>query len=141
MKTSCTVDRRRGVTATEAALVLPVLTVILIGCVDFGRAIQAQIVLTNAVRVGAEYGATHRFTADTQADWESRVRAALFEEAASIGSFVPDSFDATVTVTPVTSAELRVEVDASYPFRTIVSWPGMPDTLVLRHEVTMRQYQ
>jgi Flp pilus assembly protein TadG len=133
--------RRGGTAATEAALVLPVLTVILIGGVDFGRAIHAQIVLTNAVRVGAEYGATHRFTAETQADWEARIRETMLDEAASISGFAPESFVATVTVTPATSTELRVQVAATYPFRSAVSWPGMPDALLLRHEVTMRQYQ
>jgi Flp pilus assembly protein TadG len=125
----------------EAALVLPLLAVFLFGCADFGRAIHAQIAITNAARVGAEYGATHRFTPSTRPDWESRLREAVQEEAASLGGLDPDALDVVVEVEEPTPDDLRVHVQATYPFRTAVSWPGLPDTLTLRHEAAMRQYQ
>ena len=47
----------RGATAVEFALVLPVLLMILMGIVDFGRALNAQVTLTQAVREGARLAA------------------------------------------------------------------------------------
>ncbi|MDQ4501870.1 pilus assembly protein [Sinomonas sp. ASV322] len=45
--------RERGAAAVEFALVLPVLLVLVLGIIDFGRALSAQQTLTNAARVGA----------------------------------------------------------------------------------------
>jgi Flp pilus assembly protein TadG len=45
--------RDRGSVAVEFALVLPILLLLVFGVVDFGRAISAQITLTQAAREGA----------------------------------------------------------------------------------------
>jgi Flp pilus assembly protein TadG len=45
--------RDRGSVAVEFALLLPVLLLIIFGVIDFGRAINAQISLTQAAREGA----------------------------------------------------------------------------------------
>jgi Flp pilus assembly protein TadG len=45
--------RDRGSVAVEFALVLPLLLLIVFGIVDFGRALNAQITLTQAAREGA----------------------------------------------------------------------------------------
>lgn len=132
---------RHGAAATEAALVLPILAVFLFGCADFGRAIHAQIAITNAARVGAEYGATHRFSAATRPDWEARLRASVKEEAASLAGLEPDALDVVIEIEEPAPGDLRIRVQAAYPYRTAVSWPGLPDTLHLRHQTTMRQYQ
>ena len=58
---------RCGAAAVELAVVLPVLLLLALGCVDLGRAAALNIALSNAARVGAEYGATHRFTSYTLA--------------------------------------------------------------------------
>jgi Flp pilus assembly protein TadG len=47
----------RGATAVEFALVLPLLLLILMGVVDFGRALNAQVTLTQAAREGARLAA------------------------------------------------------------------------------------
>jgi Flp pilus assembly protein TadG len=49
--------RDRGTAAVEFALVLPLLLFILFGIIDFGRALNAQIVLTQAAREGARLAA------------------------------------------------------------------------------------
>lgn len=43
----------RGAAAVEFALILPLLTVLLFGIIEFGRAYNAQVTLTHAVREGA----------------------------------------------------------------------------------------
>lgn len=45
--------RERGAAAVEMALVLPVLLFVLMGLIDFGRAYNAQMQLTQAAREGA----------------------------------------------------------------------------------------
>jgi Flp pilus assembly protein TadG len=45
--------RDRGATAVEFALLLPVLLLLIFGLIDFGRALNAQITLTQAAREGA----------------------------------------------------------------------------------------
>lgn len=133
--------RRKGATAIEAAVVLPLITVLLLACSDLGRAIHAQIVVTNAVRVGAEYGATHRFTDDTRSAWEDRLREVMQEEMLSLQNSSPALLETTVTTSQPGSDEIRIDVTATYPFPMIVAWPGLSNSLDLTHSVTMRQYQ
>jgi Flp pilus assembly protein TadG len=49
------------------ALVLPVLCLLVFGIIDFGRLIQQQILLTEAVREGARTGALNGTAAEAQA--------------------------------------------------------------------------
>jgi Flp pilus assembly protein TadG len=49
--------RDRGAAAVEFALLLPLLTLLVFGIVDFGRALNAQITLTQAAREGARMAA------------------------------------------------------------------------------------
>ena len=48
--------RERGQSLVEAAVILPILLLLVAAVVDFGRAFDAYIVLTNAVREGARFG-------------------------------------------------------------------------------------
>ena len=47
---------RRGQSLVELALMLPLITLILLGAVDLGRAFYSYVELTNAVKQGAAYG-------------------------------------------------------------------------------------
>ena len=47
----------RGAAAVEFALLLPVLLLLVFGIIDFGRALNAQITLTQAAREGARLDA------------------------------------------------------------------------------------
>ena len=49
--------RDRGAAAVEFALLLPLLTLLVFGIVDFGRGLNAQITLTQAAREGARMAA------------------------------------------------------------------------------------
>ena len=46
-----------GTAAVELAIVLPLLLLLIFGMIDFGRVMQQQIVMTEAVREGARVGA------------------------------------------------------------------------------------
>jgi Flp pilus assembly protein TadG len=133
--------KRTGTSAIEAAVVLPLLALLLLACSDIGRALHAQIVVSNVARVGAEYGATHRFTDDTRSAWEARLRNVMNEELLSLKESEPELLDAIVTMSQLNADEFRIEVSATYPFQMLVAWPGFPSSLDLTHSVTMRQYQ
>ena len=45
-------DRDRGASMVEAAIVLPILVLLVFGIVEFGRAFNAQVTLTHAAREG-----------------------------------------------------------------------------------------
>lgn len=59
----------RGAVAVEFALLLPVLLLLVFGIIDFGRALNAQITLTQAAREGARLAALNQpnVTSRTQA--------------------------------------------------------------------------
>src|SRR4051812_17530134 len=44
-----------GQSVLELALLLPVLMLILVGAIDLGRLVQAEVVVNNAARIGAQY--------------------------------------------------------------------------------------
>jgi Flp pilus assembly protein TadG len=50
---------RRGTAAVEAALVLPVTLLFLLGIVEYGRYVMTLQIMTNAARSGARYALTH----------------------------------------------------------------------------------
>lgn len=50
----------RGAAAVEFALLLPVLLLLLFGIIDFGRALNAQITITQAAREGARLDALNQ---------------------------------------------------------------------------------
>ena len=52
-------SRSRGQSLVEMALMLPIIIIIMASVFDIGRVLDASIVLTNAARVGARFGANH----------------------------------------------------------------------------------
>lgn len=51
--------KQRGQSLIELALLLPLLLILVIGALEFGRLFYTEIVITNAAREGAYYLATH----------------------------------------------------------------------------------
>jgi len=125
-------DRDRGATAVEFALLLPVLLFLVCGLIDFGRALNAQITLTQAAREGA------RLAALGQSNVTSRTQAA----ATGLSGV-------TVTVTACpgggTAADASVQVSYRFSFVTPVgaiaallggSGPGSSLTLTAKGVMT-----
>ena len=53
--------REKGQSMVELAILLPILLIILLGIIDFGRVFFAYVTITNAAREGARYGSLHVF--------------------------------------------------------------------------------
>ncbi|MEX0678311.1 MAG: TadE family protein [Pirellulales bacterium] len=52
-------ERRRGAAVVEAAVVLPVVILFLLGILEYGRYVMTLQVLTNAAREGSRYALSH----------------------------------------------------------------------------------
>ena len=64
----------RGVVIVETAIVLPIFILVLIGTLEFGLIFHNYLILQNASREGARYGAIGR----TQSEIDQRVRDYAF---------------------------------------------------------------
>src|ERR1700678_3640138 len=73
-------DRRRGSSATELALILPLFVTIVLGCVDFARFAYSDIALSNAVRAGAAWAMLNPPSnrASPTAAWQTLVQTAVW---------------------------------------------------------------
>jgi Flp pilus assembly protein TadG len=131
--------RTRGVAAVEFAIVLPLILTLTFAAVDFGRVMHAYLVVSNAARCGAEYGSMHGFTAYSQASWQTQVLAAAATEMQNLPGYSAANSQTTCTTTTDSDGLFQVTVTASYPFTTVVSWPGVPAAVQLSHQVVMRQ--
>lgn len=66
----------RGATLVEFALVVPIVLVLVIGCVDFARVLNASVTIQNASREGARYATVHPRTTDEDfSAYFERIRA------------------------------------------------------------------
>src|SRR3954451_17738544 len=107
---------RRGAAVTEFAIVAPVFFLMVIGFIEFGRALMVQQVLVNASRVGARMAST---TGATTTDVQTAVTN--YTTGVKISGV-------TVSVTPspaAATAGTTITVTASVPFGS-VSWLKSP---------------
>jgi Flp pilus assembly protein TadG len=119
--------RRRGAAAVELAITLPVLMLIVLGAIDFGRFAYYYIAVTNVARAGGAYGIMNPYTTATQSSWQTQVQQAAADEMAQMTGFDSSKLTTTVTATSEVATGLwRVQVTSQYPFKTIVNWPGVP---------------
>src|SRR5215475_2678139 len=132
---------RRGTAATEFAIVLPMLMLFALGGADFGRIAFYSDVVSNAARVGAEVGGTRRFTADTRAAWETKIQTAITEEMQHLPKFDAGRLTSTISTQTDSDGIVRVIVDVSYPFATVVNWPVLPHEVKLHEHVHYRQFR
>jgi Flp pilus assembly protein TadG len=132
---------RTGAAAIELAVCLPLLLLFALACGDFGRISYFHQTLANAARTAAESGASHRFTPFTQAAWEEDVYAAAFAEMQNIPRFDEGSLNFELSTSTDADGLVRVVVDVSYPFRTVVAWPGLPYEVLLDSTAEFRQFR
>ncbi|MFT4471609.1 TadE/TadG family type IV pilus assembly protein [Arthrobacter sulfonylureivorans] len=100
-------NSERGAAAVEMAIVLPLLVLILMGIMEFGRVFYVQISLSHAAREGARYAAIHHDDAGYDAaaftlDASPLLASLAGTEAATVvddGASCAPGGMATVTVT------------------------------------------
>jgi len=129
---------RRGATALEFAVILPVLMTLVLGCVDFGRFAHSYIVVTNAARVGASYATVNPYTPETYTLWQNSIQQAVTQEMMGLSEFDPQALTVQTTVIPGSGPNWSAQVEVTYPFQTLIAWPGIPSSLNLNQTVLMQ---
>lgn len=109
----------RGAVAVEMAILLPILLLMLLGIIEFGRAFNAQITLTHAAREGVRVMAI--------VDDEVRARDAAQDAAISLNPSLTDG-DIDL-VAPCSDPGNQVTMTITYDFDTITGIAG-PFTMI-----------
>lgn len=107
-------NSERGAAAVEFAILLPLLVMLVLGTIEFGRAYNAQITLTNAARDGVRVMA---ITNDP-----TSAKAAAKTAAASVSTTIAIS-DVTLS-TNACSAGAQVTLTITYNLSTITGIAG-----------------
>jgi Flp pilus assembly protein TadG len=116
MDRTLSVRSEDGQAATELALVLPILLVILMAIAQFGILFNNYITLTDATRTGARKAAVSRFTGDQGTAAGLAVRAAA-------SNLTPSKLSVSVTSDDWTVPGSDVVVTATYPYDlNILGW-------------------
>jgi Flp pilus assembly protein TadG len=130
---------RRGTSSVELAMIVPVMLTVALACVDLGRFAYNFIAVSNAARAGAGYAMMNTYTAATQSAYLSKVQQAVTDEMTGQTGFNSANLTVNVSLINEGSGDTRVQVAASYPFQTVVTWPGIPHNLTLQRTVAMRK--
>ncbi|MDN5293987.1 MAG: hypothetical protein PWQ91_690 [Eubacteriales bacterium] len=114
----------------EFALVLPLLLLLLLGIIEFGRIFNAYLIVTSASREGARYGAAGASDSEIVA----KVKDAVM---------ILDEDKVTVTITPsqsyrVRGTEIKVTVEYPVPLYDPIVSQLVGNPVVVRGETVMR---
>lgn len=123
------VRKRGGAAAVELAIVLPLLCLLFVIAVDFGRAFYFSIIVANCARNGALYGSQD----PTSAVDTSGIKSAAEKDAGNLNLQNLTISSSTNSATNPTS----VTVSASYPFTTLTNYPVVGGTRTISRTVTM----
>lgn len=129
---------RRGQAAVEFALVLPILLVLLIGIVEFGRAWNEHQVITSAAREAARKASI----SDEDVTWAEVLASAQNTLAgASIDPARATIPEAGTNWDGPTNSDLTISIDLRYRFTffgPLVKWATGKTNIVLKTRYTMR---
>lgn len=118
-----------GQALVEAAVIAPVLLIILMGVIDFGRFAYDGIVLANAATAGVQYGAQNFVNAS---DILGMKNAANTDCQSLCGTGTSARFFTTAMPGSTTVRRSYVEVTTSATYAPIVAYPGIPASIPLQ---------
>jgi Flp pilus assembly protein TadG len=135
----------------ELALVLPILLLLLVGVIEIGRFSYYSILVSNAARAGAQYGAQGLATAADQNGMETAatndgesiapLSATAKRTCGCTGTLAGLSDTCPATCTLPNHALVYVEVTARGTFNSMFNYPGLPTTIDLSSTEKMRVAQ
>jgi Flp pilus assembly protein TadG len=105
----------RGAVAVEFALLAPVLIMILLGIMEFGRAYNVQVTLTSAAREGVRSMAINNS--------QTTARAATKNAAAQLSPALADTNIAFSAATCSVGSQMTVTINYSLPTMTGIAGP------------------
>ena len=121
--------RRKGAAIVEAALVLPIFFMVILGIVEFGRAFMISQLIQHAAREGCRKAVTGAYTTSTiSSDIKSELASVGVESSkVSVSIIVTvESGNPAVSNHEVASATTKdlVAVSVSVPFSNVALIPG-----------------
>jgi Flp pilus assembly protein TadG len=139
---------RRGGAMIELAMIMTLLSIVVLGSIDFGRIAYHAMALTNAARAGALHGAQP----GKNTDFAGMQAAASNSAAGDIGVITTGATRscecqvgaaAPTVMASCTSAcagtvRMRVRVTASKAFNLIVRFPGLPTNVTVTRIAILR---
>lgn len=147
LETACS---ERGAAFVELAVTMPLLVVVVLGTVDFGRAFYTAMELNNAARAGAQYGAQSLATSADIAGMTAVATAA----SPNIGTYVvtagapacvcgtPGNPSLTTIACSGTCGTghliVHVTVSATKTFSMFSTFPGLPSSVPITRTAKMR---
>lgn len=115
--------RETGQAAVELALLMPILLLILLGCLDLGRAFSVWLALANGAREGARYGCLYPTD-------QAGIVAAAREDLEAEG-LAGDAVGVQVVITPGAPSGSPIAVTTSYTFPLTSSYLlGTPNVAI-----------
>jgi Flp pilus assembly protein TadG len=133
--------KRMATAAVEFVVILPLLIVLCLTSVDFGRFAHAYIALGNAGRAGAEYGATQPYSSSTATAWKLRVEDAVRQDFSAIADIDPAQLEVEINVENDAHGLHRASLTTTYPFQTVVAWPIIPRPLDMQRTIVFRRFR
>lgn len=146
-----------GDTLVELALLLPILTLLLVGTVDLGRLAYMSIEVANAARAGVQYGQQNASTWSNVSGMETAATndapdlvgassgnltaVATYWCQCSDGTGVVPSCSPSPTSCPSTHRVNYVEVVTTATYKAWFPCPGIPSTTTLTSQAVMRAGQ
>jgi Flp pilus assembly protein TadG len=148
--------RRKGTASVELALTLPVLALLTIGTIDFGRLFFHGIAVASASHTGAFYGSQGNREAVDEAGMEAMVTSSaqdLLAVTATAEHYCdcpdapaagPDDSANVVACGPTVCANgygvprVFVRAKVQHTFQTVAKYPGIPVNPVINHNGYMR---
>lgn len=124
---------RRAVATVELALLLPFLIFMLLAGMDYSRVFYASVIVSNCARNGALWASDANLADHSAYDTVHDAAAA-------------DAVDLDITqlqVTEVDGTDTQgygwAQVTVSYPFQTVISYPGIPSPIQITRTTRMRK--
>jgi Flp pilus assembly protein TadG len=137
----------RGASAVELALALPLLAVVLLGTIDFGRLFYHAMAVTHAARAGAQYGSQSVGRAADHPGMQNAATTAAGDLGGGFSAtathfctcYVPTT-ETSIGCTATCAGERRVytQVTGTATFSTLVNYPGIPASVPITRIVQMR---
>ena len=119
------------------ALIAPILIILMLGVIDYGRVYFAYVSVTNGARVGADYAAI----GPTQAADTAAIKAAALGDTGDLLAQSSTNPDVTVVTANDSQGRLYADVTMTYTFSTLFPWPGLPTSINVERTVRSRVAQ
>ena len=140
-----------GQSLVEFAVIMPTFILILVGAADFTRFAYASIEVSNAARAGVQFGAQNYLTAIDSPG----MRAAAINDSPDVAALTATATNWCICTdgTAITCAnggalchapariQQFVQVNTTAQLNTLFQYPGIPATLTLKGQASMRVLQ